>query len=64
MEPITRNSTLLYEGLSRNMITSPLVTVPCSRDEKKQANKGKTHTGKLTQRLETEHLAFGSRALE
>lgn len=40
MEPITRNSTLLYEGLSRNMITSPLVTVPCSGDEKKQVNKG------------------------
>lgn len=43
MEPITRNSTLLYEGLSRNIITSPPVTVPCFRDERKQANKGDQH---------------------
>lgn len=47
MEPITRNSTLLYEGLSRNIITSPLVTVPCFIDEKKQANKkGLAHENK------------------
>lgn len=47
MEPITRNSTLLYEGLSRNIITSPLVTVPCFIDEKKQANKkGPAHENK------------------
>lgn len=39
MEPITRNSTLLYEGLSRHIITSPPVTVACFIDEKKQANK-------------------------
>lgn len=29
MEAITRNSTLLYKGLSSSDITSPLVTAPC-----------------------------------
>lgn len=47
MEPITRNSTLLYEGLSRNIITSPLVTVPCFIDEKKASKQeGPAHENK------------------
>lgn len=35
MEAITRNSTLLYKGLSSYDITSPLVTAPCLINEDK-----------------------------